>query len=101
MSQIIQKKSDEIEQANIEARQQVTHNRETFVAMTIPQEFTDDMKKLQRVIQYSFENSMREIFISTVESAKEQLRFAISEIEESAGKKVLKTEEDIQLSDAH
>lgn len=46
--------------------------------MTIPQDFIDDLKKFQRVLQYQFENSMREVFISTVDTAKEQLRFAVT-----------------------
>lgn len=42
---------------------------------------------------------MREVFISTVDTAKEQLRFAVREIEEATGKQFPIDEEEFSLSD--
>jgi len=69
------------------------------VPLTVPQEFMDDITKFQHVIQFSFENAMREIFINTVEQAKEQLRLALKEVEESSGKTIKNEELDFSLSD--
>ena len=89
----------EVDRLNFELQRQVTHNRSEFVALTIPQEFIDDIKKFQRVLQYSFENAMREVFISTVETTKEQLRFALKELEESSGIQFLYDDVDFSISD--
>lgn len=47
VTQIVTDKQHEIDRLNFELRKQVTHNAETFVAMAIPPEFMDDMKRFQ------------------------------------------------------
>ena len=42
---------------------------------------------------------MRDVFISTVDTAKEQLKFAVKEIEEATGKQFPHDEEEFSLSD--
>ena len=46
----------------------------------IPDEFIKSMEQFQRVIQIQFENTMREVFISSIEQSKKQLRFAMREV---------------------
>lgn len=47
------------------------------------------MKSFQRVLQISLEGTMREIYTSTVDDFKAQLRFAIEKVELSTGKSML------------
>ena len=60
-----------------------------YVEVSIPQKFIDSMKSFQRVLQISLEGTMREIYTSTVDDFKAQLRFAIEQIELSTGKSML------------
>lgn len=45
-------KQMEVDKVNFERRREVTHNTEEFVELKIPQEFIDDIKNFQRVVQY-------------------------------------------------
>ena len=70
----------------------MTHHQEQYVDIEIPDEFIKSMEQFQRVIQIQFENTMREVFTSSIEQCKEQLRFAMKEIFESTGKPLVDTE---------
>jgi|694.fasta_scaffold99060_4 hypothetical protein len=45
-------KQMEVDKFNFERRREVTHNTEEFIELKIPQEFIDDIKNFQRVVQY-------------------------------------------------
>lgn len=92
-------KQMEVDKFNFERRREVTHNTEEFIELKIPQEFIDDIKNFQRVVQYQFENTMRDVFIATLDAAKEQLKFAIKEIEESTGIPILQDESEFSTQD--
>ena len=89
----------EVDKINFDRRREVTHNTEEFVELQIPQEFIDDLKNFQRVVQYQFESTMRDVFIATLEAAKEQLKLAIKEIEESTGIPMLQDESEFSVQD--
>ena len=91
-SAIINEKRADIDQLNAERKNQMTHHQEQYVDIEIPDEFIKSMEQFQRVIQIQFENTMREVFTSSIEQCKEQLRFAMKEIFESTGKPLVDTE---------
>ena len=90
---IINEKQKEIKAINDEARKQMTHHQETYVDVEISEEFIQSMKNFQRVLQIQFENTMKQVFISSVEQCKEQLRFAMQQVYESTGKPLIDPEE--------
>jgi hypothetical protein len=58
---------DEYEAINKERKMSLTHNVEKyFKAIPIPQDWIDDMKKFQMLVQLKFESAVRETFISTL-----------------------------------
>ena len=52
---------------NEEARRQRTHHIDDFVEKQIPEEFMKQMRNFQRVVQIQFEDTMREVFKSSIE----------------------------------
>ena len=89
---IINEEQHKIEQLNAENRKKMTHNQEAYVDVEISEEFIRAMRNFQRVIQIQFENTMREVFISSVEQCKEQIRFAMDQVQESTGRPLLETD---------
>jgi len=67
----------------------MTHNQEQYVDIEISKTFIESMQKFQRVIQIQFESAVREVFITSVEQCKEQIRFAMKEVQASTGKHLL------------
>jgi len=65
---MVQEKVDEYEAINKERKMSLTHNVEKyFKAVPIPQEWIDDMKKYQLVVQLKFESAVRHTFINTLD----------------------------------
>ena len=83
---IINEEQLKIDQLNIDAKQSMTHHAEQYVEVEISEEFMRTMVNFQRVIAIQFENTMREVFISSVEECKEQIKFAIDQVVISTGK---------------
>ena len=44
------------------------------------------MRNFQRIVQIQFEDTMREVFKSSIEQCQEQIRFALAEVKESSKK---------------
>ena len=51
----------------------MTFNVQAFQAIPVPEDFIEDMRRYQRLIQIKYENSIRSIFIYTLDSFEEQL----------------------------
>ena len=49
----------------------MTHHAEQYVEVEISEEFIRQMTNFQRVIAIQFENTMREVFISSIEECKQ------------------------------
>lgn len=83
---IINEEQLSIDKLNIEAKKQMTHHAEQYIDIEISQEFMKSMENFQRVIAIQFENTMREVFISSIEACKEQILFSIEQVADSTGK---------------
>jgi hypothetical protein len=70
---LVQEKISEIDELNNERKKSMTFNVQAFQAIPLPQDFIDDMRKYQRLIQIKYENSIRSTFIYTLDSFEQQL----------------------------
>ena len=70
---LVQEKVKEIENLNNERKQSMTFNVQAFQAIPIPEDFIDDMRRYQRLIQIKYENAIRSVFIYTLDSYETQL----------------------------
>ena len=91
VNQIMLQESREVDRRNEERRQEMTHSHHQYVEIPISDKFIESMKSFQRVLQISFESTMRDIYTQTVDEFKAQLRFAIEKIEQSTGKSMIPT----------
>ena len=70
VNQIILNKQREVDRLNEARRQEMSHNMQHYVEMEIPEWFRNNMKTFQRVLQISFESTMRDIYTATVDDFK-------------------------------
>lgn len=89
---IINEKQKEIDLLNAENRKKISYNLEDYIDVEMDEGFILKMRKFQRVVQIQFEDIMRQVFTSSVEDCKEQIRFAMKQIEESTGKPMISME---------
>ena len=89
VGRMINNKAKQIEEKNAENMKKMTHNQDQYVKIEMSEEFIQSMRNFQRVLHMTFEDTMRQVFMSTIDQSVEQLRFALKQVEESVGVNLL------------